>query len=131
MITKDMLREYAALGMELKTVERQLEELENEVYIVRGVVLSLAGAKNRRPSAGADFTALVAKLLDLKEHYARKWDALIDARMEIEREIEELPSELRAIIRAKYIGGLTWDETAEEIGYSARQVHRIMRAAGF
>ena len=52
---------------------------------------------------------------------------LIALRREIEDFIADLQPEERRILRLYYIEGLTWEQTAERLEYSVRQINRKQR----
>lgn len=121
-MTKQELKRYRRLEIELEQLESTIRRLEDSVTGVRAAVITDM-PKGGPPVEMAD---RVAKLLDLKEVYGRKWDALIDERTRIESAIDTLNDPIeRALMRYKYIDGLTWEEVCVAIHYEWRQVHRI------
>lgn len=121
-MTKQELKRYRRLEIELEQLESTIRRLEDSMTGVRAAVITDM-PKGGPPVEMAD---RVAKLLDLKEVYGRKWDALIDERTRIESAIDTLDDPIeRALMRYKYIDGLTWEEVCVAIHYEWRQVHRI------
>ena len=85
--------------------------------------------------SGIDLTATEARRYSLEishklsERSIRR-DQLLDLADSLEREINKLPdSRHRQVLRLRYIEGLTIEETAEQMGYSARQVDRLQKEA--
>lgn len=52
------------------------------------------------------------------------WEAVIDTRIDLEREISVLDFQEQALIRERYLEGLTVSETAERHGVDERTVRR-------
>lgn len=121
-MTKQELKRYRRMEIELEQLESTIRRLEDSVTGVRAAVITDM-PKGGPPVEMAD---RVAKLLDLKEVYGRKWDALIDERTRIESAIDTLNDPIeRALMRYKYIDGLTWEEVCVKIGYEWAQTHRL------
>ncbi|MBC3517206.1 hypothetical protein H8K20_12480 [Neobittarella massiliensis] len=85
--------------------------------------------------SGIDLTATEARRYSLEishklsERSIRR-DQLLDLADSLEREINKLPdSRHRQVLRLRYIEGLTIEETAGQMGYSARQVDRLQKEA--
>jgi RNA polymerase sigma factor (sigma-70 family) len=65
-----------------------------------------------------------AQLWQLSQLLAQRLNQLIALRREIEDFIADLQPEERRILRLYYIEGLTWEQTAERLEYSVRQINR-------
>ena len=121
-MTKQELLRYRALAVELEQMRETIERLDQSISGVRASVLT-GMPKGGRRSGTAE---RVAKLVDLREMYAKKWEALLDEMRRIEAAVEMLSDPVeRALVRYKYIDGKTWDEVCEAIHYELRQTHRI------
>ncbi len=121
-MTKDELKQYIKLEKELKQLEEMLEKLENEIHSPKITRLSDM-PKGGKP---VDIEDKIIKLIELRDIYNDKWDKLIDERKRIEQAIEKLQDPIqRALMRYKYIDGLTWEEVCVKLSYSWRQTHRM------
>lgn len=121
-MTKQELRQYIRLDVELRRLEDKIATLEARILSPKIQQISdmpRGGPKN-------DLTDQVAKLVDLKYIYNVKWDELIDQQKKIEDAIGVLSDPVeRALMGYRYIDGVSWEEVCVKIGYSWRQVHRL------
>lgn len=121
-MTKQELRQYKRLDIELKRLENKISELEAEIISPKVAKLE----HTPKGKSQTDLADKIAKLIDLKELYNKKWDELIDKQREIEKAIASLSDPIeRALMGYRYIDGLTWEEVCVKINYSWRQVHRL------
>ena len=101
-MTKEQLRQYRSMKMEICQLERRVEELER------------AGRRCDRE--------IIQPLQDL---YRDKLQALIIGQLKIEKTIEDLNPTERELMRLRYIDGADWTEVAATIHYEWTQTHRI------
>lgn len=60
----------------------------------------------------------------------KKLEDLYDFMSDLSKEIDKIEDVVeRALLRYRYFLGLTWEEIADKMGYSLRQVHRIHKSA--
>ena len=60
----------------------------------------------------------------------KKLENLYDFMSYLSKEIDKIEDVVeRALLRYRYFLGLTWEEIADKMGYSLRQVHRIHKSA--
>lgn len=123
-MTKNDLKQYAIIDKELKQLEQQLDKLRSQAEYPTSSRWSYSRSGK---SVTADIMATItAKLVDLEQRHARKWDDLITKQQEIEAAIEVLGDpEQRALLRYRYIDGLYWEEICVRLHVSYRTVHRI------
>lgn len=122
-MTKERLRTYQAIKRELEQLREQLEELEAAIYNP-----SVSKMSNEPKGSGgiSDPTGNGAtKHQELVDRYRAKMAELIAEQLEIEDAIESLDGTARALMRYRYIEGLTWEEVCVKISYSWMQTHRI------
>lgn len=116
---KMTLRQYRHLLKEIRELEREKRHVLDR-YLAPPQPTGMPGAHDDGDRIGD----VVAK----RDRYQRlidaKLDELIDLRHEIEKAIENLPSEDRRLIRLRYIEGWSWTRVAEALHYSVRQVLR-------
>lgn len=121
-MTKEDLRNYRKLKIELGSLESQYERLKAEIYNPRISVLKGVF------SAGfhSDLSGKVARLTELYDLYMQKWDDVISRQREIEQLIESIADPAgRALMRYRYIDGLNWEKICVKINYSWRQTHYL------
>lgn len=70
-------------------------------------------------------SGIVAKIVDLSKLLEGKQESLIYRRKQIEAVIDQLEPGEQTLIRLKYVHGLSWDQVANELNYSVRQVTRL------
>ena len=102
-MTKDELRQYRSMKIEICQLQRRIVELEQ---------------------LGHDYDReLIQPLRDL---YQTKLQELIIGQLRIEKAIESLDTVERELMRARYIDGKEWtDIVGDAIPYEWTQTHRI------
>ena len=98
-MTKEQLRQYRSIKIEISQMERRIEEWER-----------LGHNDITRP---------------LQDAYREKLANLIESQLKIEKAIESLNSTERELMRLRYIDGADWTEVAATIHYEWTQTHRI------
>ena len=98
-MTKEELRQYRSIKIEICQIERRIDELERFGF--------------------TDVTQ------PLRDSYKKKLQELIDYQLIIEKVIEELDPIERELMRLRYIDGADWTEVAATIHYEWTQTHRI------
>lgn len=99
-MTKEELREYRSIKVEICQIERRIVELER---------------------LGGDMELTHP----LRELYRQKLADLIEGQLRIEKAIESLTPTERELMRLRYIDGAEWLDVAAEIHYEWTQTHRI------
>ena len=99
-MTKEELRQYRSIKIEICQIERRIEEMEGRSDDV-GVMDAL------------------------RELYRKKLQELVDCQIRIEQAIESLTPTERELMRLRYIDGAEWMDVAETIHYEWTQTHRI------
>ena len=99
-MTKEELRQYRSIKIEISQIERRIKELQ----------------------ARSTDQGLVEPLRDL---YREKLQALVEEQLRIEQAIDSLPPTERELMRLRYIDGADWTEVAATIHYEWTQTHRI------
>lgn len=125
-MTKQELRRYSRLNIELKRLEEKIETLEAKITSPKNQTLS------HMPRGGpvVDLTEQVSKLIDLKNQYNATWDELISEQKRIEQAIVTLDDPIeRALMGYRYIDGLSWEEVCIRIKYCWVQTHKYHSSA--
>lgn len=99
-MTKEQLRQYRSIKIEICQLERRIIDLE---------------------LLGHDYD-ITQPLRDL---YREKLADLIDGQLKIEMAIQSLNPTEREVIRLRYIDGAEWIDIAETINYEWAQTHRV------
>lgn len=96
-MTKEQLRQYRSIKIEISQIERRIEELEHDEDITQ----------------------------PLRSLYREKLAELIECQLRIEKAIESLNPTERELLRLRYIDGVDWTEVAATINYEWAQTHRV------
>lgn len=99
-MTKEQLRQYRSIKIEICQIERRLIEIE------------MFGHEQD----------ILQPLHDL---YREKLADLIEGQLRIEKALESLNPTERELIRLRYIDGADWTEVAATINYEWAQTHRV------
>lgn len=100
-MTKEQLRQYRSMKIEICQLERRIAELE-------------------RLNRGCDREFI----LILQNVYKEKLEALIVGQLKIEKAIESLDPIERELMRLRYIDGAEWTDISGIIHYEWAQTHR-------
>ena len=89
------------------------------------------GREKVRGSGAADARMdVVARIVDAE----RELDARIDAMLAMKAEIQEViarvsDARMRVLLELRYLNGRTWEEVAEEMNYTTRNIYNLHGAA--
>ncbi len=118
---KQSLMQYRQLCYEIRELEDEKEALAQGSLPASWPL----GNGSRRKGLVKDAVSdTAARLWQLSQLLAQRLNQLIALRQEIEEFIANLQPEERRLLRLYYIEGLTWEKTAERLGYSVRQLNR-------
>lgn len=133
------LAQLPHLRREISQLTAEIERLRDAIPYATDVVMASAQeypyTEGCVTVSGIDLTAIEARRYSLEISHKLSErsiprDQLLDLADSLEREINKLPdSRHRQVLRLRYIEGLTIEETAEQMGYSARQVDRLQKEA--
>ena len=121
-MTKEELKQYRNIKLEIKSIEDEINELRNQIQSVRAVNLS------DMPKGGsqADFTDIIAEIDELTRALHIKMSQSLVIQERIENVIDKLDNPIeRALLRYRYILGYTWEEVCVAMNYSWKQIHRL------
>jgi len=123
-LTKQELKDYYWLKLNIKKLEQRIEELET---IAMKQTSRLKNDADARVSHGAHdrMGDIVAEIEDLKDGLQEQLKKFYETMTRIEQAIEYLPAREQYLIRAKYIEMRTWEQIAVDMGYSWQHVHKI------
>lgn len=123
---KDRLKGYRDTQKEIKRIDNELTELEAEMIYPRSPNL------DGMPHGGAGGDAFL-RYMDRKDALTRDYynakAHLLDELDAIERAIQHLPEKQKTLVWYRYVEGMRWEDIAEAMAYSWKQVHNIHAAA--
>lgn len=125
MTAKQYLRQAYRLNELINSHIKELEQLR----LISTSVSSTDFSKERVQGGqlpGNKIVNIIGKIVDLERQINAEIDSFIDLKKEIHDVIEAVknPNE-RLVLRYRYIEFLTWEQVAERMNYSIKQVHRI------
>lgn len=120
------LKSYKHYKIELEDLEERVRSLEAKATSLGGGIVGGAKGKPSAKNAKEDIWAL---LIDTREMYLKKLKELNRRMVRIEYTISRLPARERDIMRRKFIDCATNEEIGNAVGYSERQVRRIVKNA--
>lgn len=132
MISKHDLRAYRDDLIELKQVERRIEQIRTQLYALKSPSLTgMPHAQQVDSGSSQERSAdrLSEQLKDLKLRYETDAATLAARCAEIENAIALLPTRYRTLLRAHYVEGLKWPDVAEIYPYSYERIMQLHRRA--
>ena len=111
---------------------RELDRLGEQLEECRARAESMTASYSLTPGGGGDGRSMencVLKLAVLGDEYARRLDELAVQRLEVGRIIDAVPDALtRAALRLRFLNGLTWKQTAEEVELTETWTLKLWRS---
>lgn len=117
MTTKEYLKSYKNLLYEIGDLERDIEELEEQITSVGSL---LGDGMPRGSGVSSKLDRLMPLLVDKKKRKVELKAEALMKKLEIEAVIDSIkgdPISCR-LLKDKYIWMMTWEETAEHLGYA-------------
>lgn len=118
---------------------RKLDQLIDAKLAEREKLIAMATDISPRPLDGMPFsnTGMVSKkvenavinLIMLAGEIDKLVDKYVDYKQEVVKTLEKLPEKEYGVLHRHYIRYMTWEEVAEDMGYSTVQVWRIKKNA--
>ena len=113
------LSQYYWLKKEIKSLEDKIEEFGDGVSAVK--IKDTIGSSGEHSSIQEKKTELISKLLDARITALEKY-------IEIERYIESVEdSEIRLIMRYRFLDLMNWNQIGEELHYDRTSVAKKLR----
>lgn len=122
-MTKEMLNHYRNNKKEIKQILYEIATIKEE--LTSPATQKITGIPTNHSGDGDWAVHRISRITELESRYAEKLEELVEEQEQIEDAISGLPSDLRQIMRARYIQGKQWETICYEIGYSWRQIHRL------
>jgi len=116
----------------LRDLHSQINSLKGRIERLRGLLSSPASVRLSYAPRGAGTHSDpvgngVVKLAELEEELQQRIVELEEKIRSIEAEINALPPRERAVIRARYVDGLSWLKVSKAVHYSRDHCLRINR----
>lgn len=118
-----LLAQYRSIRQELVELNERINQIYSSALFPRGV--QITGMPRATGYSGDGIYRTFEKLDELAEFYKQKQHELNELCIQIEKEIEALPSLERRIVRLRYLDGKGWKEISKITGYSVSHLHKI------
>lgn len=116
---------------------RKLDELINAKIAERDRLIALATDVSAKPMDGMPYSNTgtvsqrmqnaVINLIMLEQELDKIIDKYVDYKQEVVATLEKLPDKEYGVLHRHYIRYMTWEQVAEDMGYSTTQVWRIKK----
>ncbi len=118
---KEYLRRYHAAELAEREIREEIDDLRmNKMFP------TLIQDGMPHGSSCLDLSEYAAQLDELLAELKAQMEQRIRLRKEITAKIEEMPDETeKTVLRLRYIRWLRWEQIAEKMGYSFRNITRI------
>ena len=124
---RQKLESVHRLNQKVKAKMQQVEELRNLAVSINTNLSDMPGNPNRNIHKMED---TVIKICDIQEEAADYVLQFLDAWKEVRNCIEQVPdSKAQYILECRYLSFEDWEDIAAELGYTVRNVQRIVHEA--
>lgn len=116
---------------------RKLDELINAKLAERDRLKALATDISAKPMDGMPYSNTgtvsqkmqnaVVNLIMVEKELDKIIDQYVDYKQEVVKTLEQLPEKEYGVLHRYYIRGMTWEQVAEDMGYSTVQIWRIKK----
>jgi RNA polymerase sigma factor (sigma-70 family) len=120
---REILSQYRELDI---IINQQLDEVSRLLSLATKCTQTL----NDSPGGDNDRSNIYIKLIAAKEKVNETIDEYVDLKRRIDKAIDKLPDlTLQIVLNLKYKEGKTYEEIAEELECSVRNVYKLMAKA--
>lgn len=120
---KDYLKSYKKTRNRLNSMELQRKQIRIDMLHVKA---SQGDGMPRAKGETNDLSRYIVQMANLEEQIDDKRSELMDKQTEITAAINSLDDDDECtIMTEKYLNGKTWEQVAEDNGYSWMTMHRI------
>jgi len=126
-MTKETLMQCSAKRRELQQISRRIETLRADARSTKAVCY--VGEPKSKGEPAAAVQRYIERLEELSALYEEKKADLMQDIICVERAISVLPSDLRMLMRYRYIDGYKWEQVNEMMYISERTSKRMHKAA--
>ena len=123
----EYLRRALVLDMQIDAGFERIQQLralaERRTAVYGREKVGGSGAPDRRMD-------VVARIVDAERELDERIDRMIALRAEIQDTIDRVQdARMRVLLELRYLNGRTWEEVAEEMNYTTRNVYNLHSAA--
>ena len=130
MTKKQYLRQGYKIRQEIKIQRDILNELENNLDNVRSFDYSKDKLQGGPVQDDTVMVEKINRIIEVQEIIREKEAELKVLQANLYLEIDRLSNtNEKILLRARYILNETWEQIAERLGYSVRQIHRVHSSA--
>ena len=130
MTKKQYLRQGYKIRQEIKIQRDILNELENNLDNVRSFDYSKDKLQGGPVQDDTVMIEKINRIIEVKEIIREKETELKRLQANLYLEINRLTNtNEKILLQARYILNETWEQIAERLGYSVRQIHRVHSSA--
>lgn len=130
MTKKQYLKQGYRIRQEIKIQNDILLELRSNLDNVKGIDYSKEKLDGGLLQDDSNVVDRIDKIIEVEEIIKKKVEELKKFQTNLYLEILNLEStNEKLLLQARYILNETWEEIAERLGYSVRQIHRIHSSA--
>ena len=123
MLNTELLSQYRSIRREMIELEERIQNIYSAAMFPKSSEIT---GMPRSPGFSSDgMSRVFEKIEELVAQYQEKLVQLSELCLEIEKQVDDLPSFDRRIIRLRYLDGKPWSEIHKITGYSVAQLHRI------
>lgn len=126
-MTKETLMQCSAKRRELQQISRRIETLRADARSTKAVCYDSEPKSKGEPTAAVQ--RYIEQLEELSALYEEKKADLMQDIITVERAISVLPSDLRMLMRYRYIDGYKWEQVNEMMCISEPTSKRMHRKA--
>ena len=126
-MTKETLMQCSAKRRELQQISRRIETLRADARSTKAVCYDNEPKSKGEPVAAVQ--RYIERMEELSALYEEKKADLMQDIICVERAISVLPSDLRMMMRYRYIDGYKWEQVNEMMYISERTSKRMHKAA--
>lgn len=124
MTTKEYLQQAYRFNELINSHVREIEQLRSVLYSNPSFDFTKERVKGKYDIDR--IPKIVGKIADLEKQIDKEIDLLIDLKRDIHFTIETVENlNYKLLLRCRYIEFMTWEQIAERMKYSVRQVYRI------
>lgn len=130
MITINEVKDYLN---QIRYINQEINSRVQERYMLRESIMIKSPSFNDnkvQESGTMHFDDKYMKYIEASEFINKKVDELVDLKMKVSNEIDQLDKpEHRILLRLRYINLNKFEEIAVEMNYDIRQIHRMHGSA--
>lgn len=127
MDTKEFLNQYKLLQDRIKDKELELLKLKQLSVSISSPVNDIKVSSSKKTDKLGD---MICTIIDLSEEIANQKFDLLKLHLSISKFINDMDNqEDKRLLELRYLHFMKWEEIADSMGYSIRNVHRIHNRA--